>query len=512
MFCLDLKSLIKELHQNEKKLLICLKAGKKKDIEELETSSGLEKNSLMNAAMWLSSKKLAEIEEKINEYYSLKEEGEKYAKNGLPEKLMLNALAELKKAPLDELSKKANISNPNIALGWMKKNGWIEFEGKNISLTEKGLKDNNKTSDSEKLLKILEPGTVTGPDVAELKSTLDTLVKRGLVQVREKTTRTALLTKLGMEAISTGIEITEEINVLTPKIIKSKKWKTTSFRPYNTDAPAPPAMAGRRHYMYEALEFTRQIWLEMGFTEMTGPMADSSFWVFDSLYIPQDHPGREMQDTFFLKNPEKITNDNKELVKKVHETHEKGGNMESTGWNYKWSKSESEKPVLRTHTTSLSARTLASLSKKDLPAKFFSVGRVFRNETIDWSHLAEFYQVEGIVVDENASFKHLLGYLKRFFSKLGFPQARFRPAYFPYTEMSVEIEVFHPKKQKWLELGGAGIFRPEVVVPLLGEDIPVLAWGPGFERMVIDVYNIDSLKQLYSNDLEETRNAFIWPK
>ncbi|MCK4884146.1 MAG: phenylalanine--tRNA ligase subunit alpha, partial [Candidatus Diapherotrites archaeon] len=217
-------------------------------------------------------------------------------------------------------------------------------------------------------------------------------------------------------------------------------------------------------------------------------------------------------DTFFLKNPQKITNDNDKLVKQVHEIHEKGGDMESKGWNYKWSKEESEKPILRTHTTSLSARTLANLKKEDLPAKFFSVGRVFRNETVDWSHLAEFYQVEGIVVDKNASFKHLLGYLKRFFSKLGFPQARFRPAYFPYTEMSVEIEVFHPKKQKWLELGGAGIFRPEVVVPLLGEDIPVLAWGPGFERMVIDIYNIDSLKQLYSNNLEETRNAFVWPK
>jgi phenylalanyl-tRNA synthetase alpha chain len=170
----------------------------------------------------------------------------------------------------------------------------------------------------------------------------------------------------------------------------------------------------------------------------------------------------------------------------------------------------SKRCILRTHTTSLSARTLTKLKEGELPAKFFSVGRCFRNETLDWKHLAEFYQTDGIVVGEDVTFRNLLGYLKRFFSKLGFPKARFRPAYFPYTEMSTEIEVWHPKHKEWVELGGAGMFRPEVVKPLLGKDVPVLAWGPGFGRMVMMNYEIDDIRKLYLSDLKQVRKAEMW--
>ena len=170
----------------------------------------------------------------------------------------------------------------------------------------------------------------------------------------------------------------------------------------------------------------------------------------------------------------------------------------------------SRKLVLRTHTTCLSARTLAELKKENLPAKFFAIGKCFRNETVDWSHGFEFNQTEGIVVDKDANFRHLLGYLKQFFKKMGFEKVRFRPAYFPYTEPSVEIDVFHPEKKVWLELGGAGIFRPEVTIPLLGEHIPVLAWGPGFDRTLMDYYGIKDLRELYKNDLTKLRNMKFW--
>ncbi len=149
---------------------------------------------------------------------------------------------------------------------------------------------------------------------------------------------------------------------------------------------------------------------------------------------------------------------------------------------------------------------------KDLPKKFFAVGRNFRNETLDWSHLFEFNQFEGIVVDKNANFRHLLGYLKEFFKKIGYPQARFRPAHFPYTEPSVEIDVFHPVHKKWIELGGAGIFRPEVVVPLLGEWVPVLAWGPGLDRQLMEYFQITDIRDLYSNDLKQLREIKKWDK
>ena len=165
---------------------------------------------------------------------------------------------------------------------------------------------------------------------------------------------------------------------------------------------------------------------------------------------------------------------------------------------------------MRTHTTVLSAKTLSRLKKEDWPAKFFAVGKCFRNETLDWSHLFEFNQTEGIVVDPDANFTHLLGYLKNFFIKLGFPMARFRPAYFPYTEPSIEIDVFHPVHKTWLELGGAGIFRPEVTEPLLGEPVPVLAWGPGFDRIMLEYYKITDIRDLYKNDLAQLRSIKEW--
>jgi len=140
------------------------------------------------------------------------------------------------------------------------------------------------------------------------------------------------------------------------------------------------------------------------------------------------------------------------------------------------------------------------------------LGKCFRNETVDWSHGFEFNQTEGIVIDKNANFCHLFGYLKQFFKKMGFEKIRMRPAYFPYTEPSVEIDVWNPEKQKWLELGGAGIFRPEVVIPLLGKNIPVLAWGPGFDRILMDYYEIKDLRELYKNDITKLRKMRFWVK
>ena len=195
----------------------------------------------------------------------------------------------------------------------------------------------------------------------------------------------------------------------------------------------------------------------------------------------------------------------KKIVDAVKKQHEEG-------WKYKWDPEVAMKSVLRTHTTVLSARTIANLKEKDLPVKYFSIGRNYRNEALDWSHLFELIQVEGFVVDPNATFKDLMGYLKQFYKKLGYgeDQIRFRPGYFPYVEPGLEIDVFHPVKKKWVELGGAGILRPEVVVPLLGKNIPVLAWGQGLERGISQYYNITDIRDLYKNDLKQLRESKIW--
>jgi len=198
------------------------------------------------------------------------------------------------------------------------------------------------------------------------------------------------------------------------------------------------------------------------------------------------------------------------MVQRVKETHENGWTTGSTGWQYKWDPEMAARNCLRTHTTSLSVNAIAKLSEDDLPAKFFSVGRVFRNETIDWNHLAEFYQTDGIVVGEGVTFADMQGYLKAYLEGLGIKRFRFRPAYFPYTEMSMEAEVWIESRGTWMELFGAGMFRPEVVKPLLGKDVPVLAWGPGFERLVMESYGIERIGELYRNDLGLLRKAKLW--
>jgi phenylalanyl-tRNA synthetase alpha chain len=240
----------------------------------------------------------------------------------------------------------------------------------------------------------------------------------------------------------------------------------------------------------------------MGFKEMSGNITQTSFWNFDALFTPQDHPVREMQDTFFINKNGKLPD--KKIVDAVRKSHE-GGLSGSKGWGYKWDIEESKKMIIRVHTTCLSAQTLSKLKEEDLPAKFFAIGWNFRNETVDWNHGFELLQTEGIVVDPNANFQHLLGYLKQFAEKMGFKKIRFRPAYFPYTEPSVEGDVWNEEKQEWVELIAAGIFRPEVTEALLGKPIPVLAWGPGFGRMLMSMFNLKDIRELNENNLTKLR-------
>jgi phenylalanyl-tRNA synthetase alpha chain len=198
-----------------------------------------------------------------------------------------------------------------------------------------------------------------------------------------------------------------------------------------------------------------------------------------------------------------------ENVKKAHE----GGVDGSKGWEYKYDEEISKRVLLRTHTTCVSSRTLKKIAEsKEFPAKYFALGRCFRNETVDWKHGFEFNQTEGIVIDENATFRQLLGYLKEFFSKMGYDKIRIRPSYFPYTEPSLEIDCWNKERGEWLEIGGAGMFRPEVTIPIFGRHIPVLAWGPGFDRIIMELYEIKDLREMYKNNITKLRDMKYWEK
>ena len=496
--------LLNQLHEHEKKILKALEDVKVSSIKELEGLTGLGKDSLERASMWAKIKGIISIREDKEEFVELNKEGLEYAKDALPERKLITLVSKGERK-IDVLRKKVN--RFSIGLVWVKRNGWVEIKNGLLSITEKGKKILEGKIPEEKVLSALSTGKKLSSEFdSRIISKLD---KRGLVRKRVRTHKYISLTDLGREILP-KIKLKEDIGQLKPKTIISKEWKEKPLRGYDITLPVSKTYPGKKHYMTQMIEYIRQIWLEMGFKEMTGPILEVSFWNFDALYQPQDHPARDLADTFYIKIPEKGKLPKDEITKAVKETHEYGWTCNSTGWQYQWDPEFAKKCVLRTHTTSLSARTLATLRDAELPAKFFSVGRVFRNETLDRLHLAEFIQTDGIVVGENVTFRNLLGYLKRYYVKLGFEKIRFRPSYFPYTEFSVEAETWDKEQKKWVELVGAGIFRSEVVKPLLGKDIPVLAWGPSLERIVMRRYNIKDIRELYWNDLKQLREAKLW--
>jgi phenylalanyl-tRNA synthetase alpha subunit len=323
--------------------------------------------------------------------------------------------------------------------------------------------------------------------------------------------KTIELTPLGKEVANHKID-TELVERITSSMLKNGSWKDKTFRRYDVGLQVPKSYPGRRHFVNQAIEYVKKIWVELGFQEMQGPLVQVGFWNFDALFTAQDHPVRDMQDTYYIKSPNKGKLVKPRIVQQVKKTHEDGWTTGSKGWRYRWDAEEAKRNVLRTHTTCLSARYISNLKKSDLPAKFFAVGKNFRNETLDWSHLFELIQVEGIVVDPDANLRNLVGYLKEFFLKMGYPKVRVRPGYFPYTEPSAEVDVFHPVHKKWVELGGSGIFRPEMTKPLFGTEVPVLAWGLGFDRTIMEYYGLTDIRDMYKNDIKQLREMKLWLK
>ncbi|MBT4540338.1 phenylalanine--tRNA ligase subunit alpha [Candidatus Woesearchaeota archaeon] len=512
---MDIKKVIEGLHPLERQVLPILV--KHDSLNKIIEKTKLPLAGVMRAFQWLENKEIVKIEEDAREVLQLDKTGKEAASKGLPEKRFIQAIKD-KAMNLDEIAKKAKLQRDevNACIGILKRKVAIDIkrDGKEmiISITEHGKKLLNKESLEELFLKRLLSEEINLEELKdEEKFVLDNFKKRKeFVIIQKVRTFRAKLTKLGEKVAKSGIDNIKVVDRLTPEMLKTGKWKGKTFRRYDVKINVPQISGGKRHFVNQAIEYAQRIWLDMGFKEMTGPMLTTSFWNFDALFTAQDHPVRELQDTYYIKDPEKGNLPNKKLVEQVKAVHENGGTTGSRGWRYNWNKEDAKRNVLRTHTTCLSAKTLAELKESEMPAKFFSVGKCFRNETLDWSHLFEFNQTEGIVIDENANLKHLMGYLREFAKKMGFPKVRFRPAYFPYTEPSLEGDVYDPVHEKWIEFIAAGIFRPEVVKPLLGRDVPVLAWGPGLDRMITSAYKIKDIRDLYRNDLKQLKEMKAW--
>jgi len=503
-----------ELRENEQKALLALeKLQGKASLEQIAKESGLPDAAIMRAALTLQKDKLVKIEEAKRTIATLTSEGLAYSREGLPERRMLDALYSLgEEAKIAQISKKAGISADAIplALGWLIKKKWatLNKEKSTLKLTENALAEKPPKGSDEKVLELVaEKGKITVEELDEsLREAVMILKRRKLVETKEKTFYIFELTKEGRKLIEKGVKAAEEVTRLTPELIITGKWRQTRLRKFDVTAPGPTVYPGKVHPLQQIIQRSREIFLQMGFTEIRGPLIETAFWNFDALFQPQDHPAREMMDTFYLANPSAGRLPSRAVVDAVAKVHEDGWVTGSKGWGYKWSREEAGRLVLRTHTT---AETIKYLSQhKKPPIKVFSVDRVYRNEQVTYKNIPEFHQIEGIVLDKNVTLRDLMGTLKTFYSKFGLKRVKFWSCYFPYTEPSAQAMVYHPKLRRWIELCGMGMFRPEVLAPM-GIKYPVLAWGGGLERLAMIELGLDDIRMLYGNSLDWIRRTPI---
>jgi phenylalanyl-tRNA synthetase alpha chain len=456
-----------KLSPQAKEILEKLKQHSEMTVQDLE-DQGFDQSMVNRAALELKQNNLIEIEEDEILGYSVTDEGENVIENGSPE----YRLVERVRGGEDRLSELQDI-NLDVALGKARQKNLLEIEQGEIELTERGESFEDETQ--ERL---------------EQEDFIDEDEERGLVEVTTNTRRELLITDKGSKLDLEDVE--EEFNI---------------------EARTRTPRTGKKHYYREIFSYARQTWMEMGFQEMKGNYIVPSFLNFDALYTPQDHPARELHDTFFVERPEQSNlSDYGDKVDHVKETHENGWETGSKGYGGEWSREEAERNVIRTHTTAISAQRLheIDINEEELPKKFFIIGRNFRNETVDRTHLAEFYQTDGIVVGKDLNFANLKGYISEFFEKMGYSEFRLIPAYYPYTEMSVEVQVWDEEDEEWLGMGGAGMFRPEVVKPMLGFEAKVLAWGLGIGRIAMGAAGLSDVRELYRNDIDVLNETPVW--
>ncbi|KAH1224567.1 Phenylalanine--tRNA ligase alpha subunit, cytoplasmic [Glycine max] len=419
-----------------------------RDSGEFAAERGIEHNEIVNVIKSLHGFRYVDAQDIKRETWVLTDEGETYATVGSPEVQLFLAIPQ-EGISKEELQKKLDPSLFKIGCAQAAKNKWVEMGKQLISRKVQHVDDKVKD-----LLLQIQQG-------------LGYSLKRGpnYAPKRKKV-----------------------VTDLTRDNFQSGEWKELEFKEYNYSAKGAPLEGGNLH----------------PFEEMpTNNFVESSFWNFDALFQPQQHPARDSHDTFFLETPSTTKILPEDYVQRVKHVHESGG-YGSRGYAYDWKREEANKNLLRTHTTAVSSRMLYQLAQKPFaPKKYFSIDRVFRNEAVDRTHLAEFHQIEGLVCDRGLTLCDLIGILHDFFSRLGMTKLKFKPAYNPYTEPSMEIFSYHEGFKKWVEIGNSGMFRPEMLQPMgLPEDVQVIAWGLSLERPTMILYGIDNIRDLFGHKVD----------
>ena len=453
-------------HDIEKKIISSLQDNPKQTPESLENSTKLSPDQVRRGIEWLKLKDLAIVDESQKSVFSLGKNGIESFHKGLPERRLLDLLKNGPKKLIDLQKDLGSVFGP--AMGLAKKNNWVESSSDQINA-------GNIPSEipGEKVLQQIATGRVS--EIHLDKNDLSGLLKRP-------------------DFIIEDIIKTKEITLT--ELAKSIQLLESSGA-IDVEAEVPQLFVARTHPLKDTIDEIREIFVTLGFSEIFGKMTQSSFWNFDALFTPQDHPARELQDTFYLDGISAKKIATPDQIRKVSESHKKN-------WRYHWDINESRKMVLRTHTTCVTIKHLAE-NKPD-EARLFSLGRVFRNEKVSYKHLVEFNQIEGIVVGKDANLRNLMGIQREFYKRIGITKIKFWPTFFPYTEPSLQTMVYNERLGKWVELFGMGIFRPEVTKPL-GITKPVLAWGGGIERIAMLKYGLDDVREFYNNNLNWLRSV-----
>lgn len=502
----DIKELIKTLHPLERRIIPLLRHTSV--FSELVKKSGLKDVEVMRALQWLQSKEVLKIKEDVKEVLRLGKNGMKALERGLPEKAFLTSIKNKAKL-LSKIKEETSLTEQevNACIGLLKSKAAIHIgKGMVISINDNGRKLLERGSLEEKLLKRISEGEIETAKLRdEERFAFENLRKRKdmLKQVLKKEWF-IILSDLGKKLVTSNLGSVRSIEKLTPAMLKTGSWRNKEFRGYDINAKVPKVYGGKRHPYAEFVENVRQRIVEMGFKEMWGPIIELEFYNFDALFQPQNHPARTWSATYRIKKPRYGRLPVRKVVEAVRAAHENGANTGSKGWQYKWSEKIASQLMPRAHDTAISPRYL--IQKIEVPGKYFSLVRCFRPDVIDATHAVEFNQLGGFVIGDNLNFKHLLGLLKDFVVEMtGAKEIKFFPDYFPFTEPSVQVSAKHPEFG-WMELAGAGIFRPELTEPLGIKD-PVIAWGFGIDRLAMLKLGVRDIRDLFSQDLAFLRRS-----
>ena len=499
-----------DLHPLEAAALREVQPGEDYTPEALAAAAGLVLGQANQVISWLTGKGwLAETGRVSEVEHDLTELGRSYQRDGMPEERILRQL-EGGPLSLPDLAERTALEQREVgsAFGALARARAVRMDDRKRAAA---IGDPPATlTTARRLLDAAVSGPLRESALADGdREVLATLSRRrgarGPFRASDRETVFYRLTGDGAQvaaALAAGpAGAAEAVGVLTPEILASGAWRERGLRPYNVETPPNRVLFGRHNPYATFLDDLKDKLVSLGFQEFDGPLVETEFWNCDALFMPQSHSARDIHDVFYVREPTHTASIPERFLDPVADAHERGGRTGSRGWGYRFDRDFTRRLILRSQGTVLSAKALTGA---EVPGKYFGVVRCFRYDDVDATHLADFYQTEGIVLSERANLRSLLGLLELFAREVAkATEVRFEPGYFPFTEPSVELWVKHPQLG-WFELGGAGIFRPEVCDPM-GVDVPVLAWGLGIDRMALLSLGLDTVRELFSEDVERVR-------